>query len=131
MSSGKCYQSFSLYIFLFSDIPSLRVITSQLEDKMVSSLGSSGVVFTIVSDEEKLNQTNPCLNLQCPELCVLTEGSIESGARCMCKVCREKEVVESGTWILSWTIIVLLVLIFLILVVLFLVIYFRLWPDLW
>lgn len=121
---------FNIFI-LFSDVPALRVISSQLEDKMISKLSGTGNVLVVVPDVDKLVQTNPCLSTSCAEVCVLTESSIEPEARCLCKFCGNDKIVEEGSSLLSWIVTAILIFTFFSLIVLFLVVYFRLWPDLW
>jgi ABC-type sulfate transport system permease subunit len=97
-----------------------------LEDKLITRLDSSDSVFAIVPEEENITQTDPCSSLKCPEICVLSESSIEPGAQCFCKNCAEKHAVETGNLMLSWIIITLLIFVIFGLIVFFLVMYIRL-----
>lgn len=103
----------------------MHVISDELEDNIVSRLSGNRSVLIIVPDVDKPLQANPCSNMSCEEVCVLTENSVKLEARCLCKLCDSEKIVEQGNFLLIWIVTAFLIIAFLILIVC-LVIYFRL-----
>lgn len=109
----------------------LRVFTSKGEDKEILALSGSVFQFVVVPDNFKVGQSNPCDNLKCAEVCVLSDNvPAQPEAQCVCRVCEVVDIAKVESSIFGWVISIILLLLLVTLFALVVIVYFRLWPSL-
>jgi len=109
----------------------LREYTSRGEDKEILALVGLNFQFAVVPDNFTVSQPNPCGNLNCAEVCVLSDNTpYKPTAQCVCRVCETVDLNQEESSIFGWVISIILLLLLLTLFALVVIVYFRLWPAL-